>query len=163
MDTATQSASPDNPTWQASSIASNMITCESSASGLRVDERRPDPNTLVLVIRGELDLLTAPDLGARISTRLDGSLRMVVIDLSGLDFIGAAGMSVLVESRELTERNGAVLHVVTGDNRCVVRALKLTGLYEQLAVRLSVSAAINDRELTEADRVGLRDLPVRHV
>lgn len=163
MDTATQSVIPNNTTSQAAMFSSDVTTCESSASGLRLDERRPMADTLVLAVGGELDLLTAPDLVTRISTRLDGSLRVIALDLSHLGFIGAAGMSALLESRALAERNGAALHVVTGDNRCVVRALKLTGLYEYLAVHLNVDAAVNDRGLAEADRVGLPDVPVRHV
>ncbi|NIJ13809.1 anti-anti-sigma factor [Saccharomonospora amisosensis] len=147
MDTATQSASPIDTTWRASSIASDMTACESPASGLRVDERRPDQDTLILAVRGELDLLTAPYLAARISARLDGSLKAVIVDLSGLGFIGAAGMSVLVDSRELVERHGAMLQVITGENRCVVRALRLAGLHEHLSIRLGFGAAtgIEDR------------------
>ncbi|EHR49408.1 anti-anti-sigma regulatory factor (antagonist of anti-sigma factor) [Saccharomonospora marina XMU15] len=146
MDTATQLAFPNDTTWRASSMqsetASDMTACESPAVGLQVDERRPDQDTLILAARGELDLLTAPELAARISSGLVGSPRVVVVDLSGLDFIGAAGMSVLVDSRVLVERRGAVLQVVTGENRCVVRALRLAGLHEHLSVRMSFGTAI---------------------
>jgi anti-anti-sigma factor len=49
----------------------------------------------VVVIRGELDLATAPDLEAALNERLDSG-QDVVVDLRELDFMDSTGLRALV-------------------------------------------------------------------
>jgi anti-sigma B factor antagonist len=51
----------------------------------------------VLVVRGELDELTAPELDLRIDGHRDG--RPVVVDLTETEFISSAGLHVLLRDR----------------------------------------------------------------
>jgi anti-anti-sigma factor len=49
----------------------------------------------VVVLRGELDLATAPDLEAALNERLDSG-QDVVVDLRELDFMDSTGLRALV-------------------------------------------------------------------
>ena len=56
----------------------------------------------VVVIRGELDLATAPDLEAALQERLDAG-QDVVVDLRELDFMDSTGLRVLVAAHTRVE------------------------------------------------------------
>jgi anti-anti-sigma factor len=51
----------------------------------------------ILVVRGELDELTAPELDAAIDGHRDG--RPVVVDLSETEFVSSAGLHALMRDR----------------------------------------------------------------
>ena len=56
----------------------------------------------VVVIRGELDLATAPDLEAALPERLDAG-QDVVVDLRELEFMDSTGLRVLVAAHARVE------------------------------------------------------------
>ena len=56
----------------------------------------------VVVIRGELDLATAPDLEATLSERLDAG-QDVIVDLRELAFLDSTGLRVLVAAHARVE------------------------------------------------------------
>lgn len=88
----------------------------------------------MVIVRGELDQLTAPRLTELLVARLRGTLRTLVVDLSEVDFLGAAGLSTLVYADLLARQVGVKMRVVTGDNRWASRPLSVTGLDERLTV-----------------------------
>ncbi|WAL69141.1 STAS domain-containing protein [Amycolatopsis cynarae] len=95
---------------------------------MRVRVRRPRPGLAIVVIGGEVDRLSAPRLEELLTSRLRGTLRALVVDLSGVDFLGTAGLSALVRADLLARQRGISLRILSGDNRGVVRALRLTDL-----------------------------------
>lgn len=79
-----------------------------------------------IVVGGEVDLSTAPELTSAIASVAEGALR-VVIDLAGVTFIDSTGLGVLVNERlALEERNGAI--VISAMSAVVQKALQVTGL-----------------------------------
>lgn len=104
------------------------------ARALHLCVRRPRPRTAVVIVRGEVDRLTAPRLTELLVARLRGTLRTLVVDLSEVDFLGAAGLSALVYADLLARQVGVRMRVATGDNRCAIRPLNITGLDETLTV-----------------------------
>ncbi len=96
---------------------------------------RRESNTLVLQVAGEIDLATAPQLRAALRSSLDGAAppAEVRVDLSGTSFLDAAGLGVLVESREAARRAGVgfSVHNPTG---VVRRVLDIVGLTKSLQV-----------------------------
>ncbi len=92
---------------------------------LRVDV---EPWGLVRLV-GELDLFTAQLLERALEPCLLSG-RPLRLDLSGLDFIDAAGVRELVKVRERS--NGSVR--VVSASRIVVRVLGLTGLSAQFGI-----------------------------
>lgn len=70
-----------------------------------MEERVERQGGVRLVLTGELDLLTAQRLEARLR-RLWRSATPVVVDLSGLDFCDCAGLGALVRARVLAIADG---------------------------------------------------------
>ncbi|UIJ63567.1 STAS domain-containing protein [Amycolatopsis acidiphila] len=102
------------------------------APPLRLRVRRPRPRTAVVLVRGEVDVLTAPRLTELLVARLRGTLRTLVVDLSEVDFLGAAGLSSLLYADLLARHRGVTMRVVTGDNRWAIRPLTVTGIGDRL-------------------------------
>ncbi|HJQ47393.1 MAG TPA: STAS domain-containing protein [Amycolatopsis sp.] len=103
-------------------------------SRLRLTVTRPDRDTAVLAVAGELDASTAPRLSEVVMARLRGTLHSLVVDLSKVDFLAAAGISVLVRANLLARHRGVALKIATGGNRHVSRALAITGMTDHLVV-----------------------------
>ena len=61
---------------------------------------------VVVRVSGEVDSRTAPQLSAAIHRQLDaGTCRRVVVDLRGVEFIGAQGVMVLENARQHAEED----------------------------------------------------------
>ena len=53
---------------------------------------------VVVVVRGELDSFTAPELGGVLAGLADRGHRSVVLDLAECDFVDPAGLRVIADS-----------------------------------------------------------------
>jgi anti-sigma B factor antagonist len=100
---------------------------------------------VVVSVRGELDLATVPVLRERLDSLGDVATApapsRVVIDLTGVTFIGSAGLALLVEQHaKCAERN--VVLVVVASGSVVPRAIQVTALDQVFAVHETVDAAI---------------------
>lgn len=94
---------------------------------LDVDDRDP---VSVMTVRGELDLVTAPEVETAVTERLKAG-RHVVLDLRELDFLDSSGIRALVEGRAIAEEQGspARFSVVRPDRQSVVwNVLEVSGL-----------------------------------
>src|SRR3954463_8949866 len=63
---------------------------------MQVSVEQHPPNTAVLVLRGSLDIDTAPSLKANLTRLVERPSPRVVVDVSGLDFCDSMGVGVLV-------------------------------------------------------------------
>jgi anti-sigma B factor antagonist len=104
------------------------------AARLRVEQVVEGRLVLVRVM-GEIDNITA---GALSATLVDAEVAVsppapVVVDLTGVSFLGAAGLSVLVDHHERCAALGGALLIVPG-SKAVRRAMALTGLHARLAL-----------------------------
>lgn len=98
----------------------------SSLSGFNVSVAFVEDRA-VLGIRGEVDILTAPDLGALVDAVIDQGHRFVVLDLAALDFMDASGLRVIARAaRRLIPVAGEL--AIRSPSRMVRRILDLTGL-----------------------------------
>jgi anti-anti-sigma factor len=90
----------------------------------------------VLRLQGELDVCTKDRLRLAISSALNHSPRLLVVDLSALGFMDCGGLSVLVWAHQrLAEQECQLL--ITGAQPIVLRLMHLTGLDTHL--RLSTA------------------------
>jgi len=80
----------------------------------------------VLLLQGELDLCSRDRLRRAISSALKHGPRILVLDLSGLDFIDCSGLSVLVWAHNRLAGQGRQL-VITGSKPMVRRVICLAG------------------------------------
>jgi anti-anti-sigma factor len=86
----------------------------------------------VVVIRGELDLATAPELEAAIQGRLDEG-QDVVVDLRELEFMDSTGLRVLVSAHarvEGTEQRFLIVRPLPGAP--IERILAVAGVEQVL-------------------------------
>ncbi|MFI6506802.1 STAS domain-containing protein [Streptosporangium sp. NPDC050855] len=82
---------------------------------------------VVITVAGELDLATRPYLFAFAQDIIDTSPGTVVVDLSGVTFIDACGLSALIAIRRHAGERGTPL-LLAGAPPAVLKLLKLTNL-----------------------------------
>ncbi|MGW2460456.1 STAS domain-containing protein [Streptomyces sp. NPDC001761] len=85
------------------------------------------PGPTVLALRGEIDLLTAPALSARLDALTARPRPDLVLDLRPTEFIDCAGLGVLCRARNRVLARGGRLRLVT-DSARFLRLLRVTGL-----------------------------------
>ena len=107
---------------------------------IRFDVVDHGPDVRVLHVVGELDTLTAPLLQVRLAEQL-AQVRIVVLDLSDVTFLGSAGLAVLVGAKDDADSRDCRLLVVPG-SRIVKRALEATGLLALFATADDVPGAL---------------------
>ena len=112
----------------------------SDIMGLQANEHGPDARVVTVV--GEVDTLTAPELATFLTAQLVAA-QVVVVDLDGVQFIGSAGLSVLVEANELAIRQDRALWLVC-HSRVVNRAMEVAGLGQLFTFTDSVADAVKD-------------------
>lgn len=89
---------------------------------------------VVISATGQVDLSTAQQLSTAVRTQFDGYAGLVVIDLSGVSFLGSIGLAVLLEAQNTAFDSGRTLRIVVGDGRTVRRAIDTAGLSDHLPV-----------------------------
>jgi anti-sigma B factor antagonist len=95
----------------------------------------------VVTVTGEVDLMTAPKLAAALEDARAAGARLVVVDLSGVDFLDSSGLGVLVTAhRDLTDGQGT-LHLVR-PRPSIDKVLTLTRLTEVIDTFDSLDAAL---------------------
>jgi anti-anti-sigma factor len=87
--------------------------------------------SLRLVLRGELDLATAPLLKAALVEAEAGSSELIVIDLADVPFIDSTGLRALVEAHLRSQQNGDRLRI-SGGSEQALKLFKLAGVLERL-------------------------------
>jgi anti-sigma B factor antagonist len=103
---------------------------------LDVSVTSPRPDTVILHVAGDLDLHTAPVVAERFRSVLDDgdtSLSAFVLDLSGVTFLGSAGLGVLVDAHYTATARSVVLRVVAS-SRLVLQPIRLTGLDQLITI-----------------------------
>jgi anti-anti-sigma factor len=113
---------------RAGSLSSDVLDLQVTEHG---------PHVRVVTVGGEVDALTAPELGALLT-----AASLVVVDLERVRFLGSAGLSVLVAANELATRENRYLWLVFSRWGMANQALDATGLGERFNVAETVAAAL---------------------
>lgn len=104
----------------------------------------PDGVRTVVWLRGEHDVATVADLSDTMARAISFDDADLMVDLSGVEFMGAATVGVLVRTRTFLRLRSRAL-VVRAPSRCARRVLDLCGVADLLelgpvdAVQLSAS------------------------
>lgn len=123
-----------------------------AADDLTVAPSQPRPGLLLLRVLGELDLQSAGRCArilhgaidaAAAEHRLRGERAVVVCDVADVDFLGASGLSVLVDAEERARERGVELVVVVGEGP-IRRLLGLTGLDRRLTLAERLADVVDD-------------------
>ncbi len=92
-----------------------------------------EDGVVTVTVVGEVDTFTAPVLRSSLDTQLEQQPRELVIDLSGVQFLGSAGLAVLVETQKSARSRDVELRLVA-TTRAVTRPLEVTGLIDLFTI-----------------------------
>lgn len=108
---------------------------------LRVRARQRGTATVVAV-RGEVDVATLPDLREKLANLPPEALRELVVDLDGVEYLAAAGLTALVHLKSRVHERGGTLRLVCARAR-TRRLFRLTDLDKMFAIYDTVAAALD--------------------
>jgi anti-anti-sigma factor len=118
---------------------------------LQLSERIHDRH-VVVALRGELDVSTAPELRERLSAILARDPASLILDLSGLEFMDSTGISVLVAAEQRADPRGWTFSLA-GPQKLVGRVLSITSLDRYFRIFPTVEDALRaGRETGPAGR-----------
>ena len=116
-------------------------TSQQEPEQLTVAVDEPRPAVLVRLI-GWLDLATAPDAEARLQELMDGHApREIVLDLRRTEFLGSAGVAVLLRLRRRALSRGCGTPRLVGLSGSAGRTLHGLGLLELFSTADDVATA----------------------
>ena len=96
----------------------------------------------VLRVGGELDLLTVPDLQARVYEAIGATSGAVIADLTEVQFLSSTGLTLLLGLQSDLAASGRPLRLVVGGSKAVSRPLLITGLDRILELHPDLDAAL---------------------
>lgn len=108
-------------------------------AGLRIETRDGPRGWTLVALEGDLDLGEAEEATRALAAALDGAAGGIVVDLSGLDFLGSTGVRVLIDANALALSRGLGFRTVPGDGPAR-RIIDMLGLGERLGVEAGPAA-----------------------
>ena len=106
---------------------------------LLIDVERFEATTLI-VLRGDLDALTSPDLRAALIEAIEPGAR-IVIDMEAVEFLDSAGLGILVGGLKRARTHDGEIELVC-TSRDVLRPLEITGLDRSFTIHRSREDAL---------------------
>jgi len=107
---------------------------------LAITVERGEAATLV-VLRGDLDVATAPDLRKCLVEIIDEGAR-IVIDLETVGFLDSAGLGILVGGLKRARTAGGELELICSGH-AVLKPLEITGLDRVFTIHSGRDAALS--------------------
>jgi anti-anti-sigma factor len=104
-----------------------MLMSERLMPGSLEIHRSEDGETLVLALRGELDLASAGILEGELSDSASDGYGHILLDLSQLDFLDSRGLAALVGAQREAEAKHKLFSLRRGTSQ-VQRLFEVTGL-----------------------------------
>ncbi|SPM29689.1 STAS domain-containing protein [Mycobacterium terramassiliense] len=98
-------------------------------------------DAVVLTVSGEVDMLSAPQLAEAVRAALAETPPALVIDLTKVDFLASAGMTVLVTAQ--AEVAPPTRFAVVANGPATSRPIKLMGLDNVLALYSTLDSALS--------------------
>ncbi|WP_063806829.1 STAS domain-containing protein [Streptomyces regalis] len=94
-------------------------------------ERTVD-GTTIMALHGEIDLVTAIPLAARLDTLTSAPSPDLVLDLRAVSFIDCAGLGVLCRTRNRVRARHGRLRLISGSSRFLrlLRTVSLGGVFD---------------------------------
>jgi anti-sigma B factor antagonist len=91
----------------------------------RVEVLRPEPEVALIVLEGEHDLASAPDLAQTLRDAL-GNCSHLIVDLSTCEFIDSSTILALVKAKKHADSVNCDFNLVLGTAPIVERALQIS-------------------------------------
>jgi anti-sigma B factor antagonist len=100
---------------------------------LELERAAASEDELLVAVRGEIDMASAPQLRELLDTAIDAGTTKVVLDCRGLEFLDSSGIGVLVAARKRLGEGGEL--VLDSPPAHVRKVLDITGVGDHLTVR----------------------------
>ncbi len=95
-------------------------------------EHRGDDAGHKLIVAGELDIATAPELEASVRALCKDGARRIEIDLSELTFIDSAGVRAVLVAADRCADNRSAMELVRSQHAAARRVFELAGLSNRI-------------------------------
>ena len=108
-----------------------------------IDREELDERIRAIVVRGELDMNTAPELETELEQAVAEPAGSVILDLTDCEFIDSTGIALIVSAWQKLEKgddDGGL--VLCCGNHQVRRLLKLTGVESSISMHEERDAAL---------------------
>jgi len=109
--------------------------------GIDVDESRSRTAHVVVAVRGEVDIATAPKLRETLVELASQGAQHVVVDLDGVDFLDSTGLGVLIGGMKRLRGLDGDLTLVCTQPR-ILKVFEITGLNRAFTIFESVDDAV---------------------
>ncbi|MFD3457453.1 STAS domain-containing protein [Streptomyces sp. NPDC058691] len=107
----------------------------------------------VVPLHGEIDLISAPLVAARLDALSAAPCPDLVVDLREVDFIDCSGLRVLCRTLRRVRQRGGTLRLIVGDGP-VLAALRLADLHHAFDVRSGMTEGVTRHEGLGLPRTG---------
>jgi len=107
---------------------------------LRLDVTKRD-GWSVLAVGGEVDVATAPRLREQLISLVNDQQFLIVVDLTGVDFIDSTGLGVLIGALKRVRTHDGQLVLVCTERR-ILKVFEITGLDQVFQLVDTVDAAV---------------------
>jgi anti-anti-sigma factor len=104
-------------------------------------EQNETEGAVVLAVSGEVDMLSATQLAEAIHTALGPGPAALIVDLTKVEFLASAGLSVLVNAQ--AEAAPSTRFTVVADGPATSRPIKLMGIDTVLALHRTLDNALS--------------------
>lgn len=101
----------------------------------------PCGEAVLVVVSGEIDVVTADRLNATLTAAADEGPKILVVDLEKVQFFGSTGLTALALTQRAARERGVELRVVA-TSRSTLLPLRITGMMDSLAVYASRAEAL---------------------
>jgi anti-anti-sigma factor len=97
-------------------------------------ETRPERSCVRIVLHGELDISTTPDVERALSELRESGWKELVLDLSALSFLDSSGVHLVLRWTQEASADGIDLALVRGP-AAVQRVFEIAGVADHLPFR----------------------------
>jgi len=101
---------------------------------------------LVIAVRGEIDLFTAPELKSALTEAIDADVSRIVVDLTETGFLDSTALGVLIGALRRLRAGGGRLTVVNVDES-IAKTFAITSIDQMLKIcptRAEAVAALDE-------------------
>src|SRR5215207_8429471 len=109
--------------------------------GIDVDDSRSRTPHVVVAVRGEVDIATAPKLREKLVELASQGAQQVVVDLDGVEFLDSTGLGVLIGGMKRLRGLDGDLTLVCTQPR-ILKVFEITGLNRAFTIHETVAAAV---------------------
>jgi anti-sigma B factor antagonist len=112
-----------------------------------------DGGTIVVAVSGEVDESNADEIARALDDLARSDGQGLVIDLSGLDFIGSAGIRALLSVNRTVPASAGLIRIVAPEGSLTRRILLLVEAQRLMALDATLGDAVGALRRTETDPI----------